>query len=40
MLCEGALVAVSLGLCVEILLFLDPEGLSLGIQDAIDWGTQ
>lgn len=32
--------AVSLGLCVEILLVLDPESLSLGIQDDIDWGTQ
>lgn len=39
-LCKGALVAVSLGLCVTILLVLDPESLSSGVQDAIDWGAQ
>lgn len=40
MLCKGAVVAVSLGLCAAILLFLDAESLSLGVWDTIDRRTQ
>lgn len=40
MLCKGAVVAVSLGLCVVILLVLDAGSLSLGVWDTVDWRMQ